>query len=259
MKHIKDLNIEQLKKYLDLKGFGNIDTLFLLYIFLVLQVSEKKKQINVIEFGVYFGRIAKLIYDEVEKLDNYEIDLIDIAERGLMRDLFKQCQKIEFFEMKSEEFVIKKNKKKYDFCHLDSNHHYDTLLLELNFIREHSNKDTIIVVDDFNYSCPQVMKACFDFCNNSKKLFSFFKSKEEFEICLIGFNKAYIVNKKKFSFYEKFILNELQGIYNNNGIYTRLGRSELKKLRCFTIKKTTPNEPSRYAADGHLKDFYNLT
>ena len=109
--------------------------------------------------------------------------------------------------MSSEKYVLIKNKKNYDFCHLDSNHHYDTLMKELNFIKLHSNQSTLIVVDDFNLSCPQVMKACFDFCSNSQKIILILIKK--FEIILTGFNKAYIVTTQMFSFYEKFNLRTI--------------------------------------------------
>lgn len=259
MNDSKMLKIENLENYLKIKGFGDEKTLFLFYIFLNFYLnSNKKKNINIIEFGVYYGRASKLIFDQVSASCNFKLDLIDIAERDVMSNIFNDVKNVEFFKMKSEQYVQKKNKKTYDICHLDSNHHYDTILSELDFIRQHSNENTLIVVDDFNQTCPQVMKACFDFCSKTKKKFNFFKTFEEFEICLAGFNKAYIVNKKKFSIYEDFILNELQNIYSNNKIKTRLGRSELKETRCFNLIETNL-QTHRYAENSHLKDFYKPT
>tara|TARA_Y100000389_G_C17450424_1_gene514397 strand:+ start:1192 stop:1956 length:765 start_codon:yes stop_codon:yes gene_type:complete len=249
-------NNKKVKEYLKIKGFGNENNLYVFNVFFNLhQTLKKEYNSNFIEFGVYFGRTAKLIYDQALNTGiDFNLELVDINERGLINNLFNKDLRVKFHEMSSEKYVLKKNKKKYDFCHLDSNHHYDTLMKELNFIKNYSNQSTLIVVDDFNLSCPQVMKACFDFCSNSQKLFNF---NQKFEIILTGFNKAYIVTTQMFSFYEKFILEQLQSILLENNIKTRLGRSELKELRCFNII-TSPNN-SKYAIDGHLKEFYNPT
>ncbi len=147
------------------------------------QKSKDKKKFTLIEVGVFLGQtteeLGKLLKKKLK--NNFEIITIDpfIPYTNLsfydfvIPNVYKYflhnmkiCNlndKIFHIRMKSIEAfkILKKNKKKYDFCFIDGSHKYNDVLHDVKNFNKFSKKKLgykgILVGDDFEYSYSELI------------------------------------------------------------------------------------------------------
>ena len=242
MKKIKFKVDEIINKCMQIEGFGIKEQLLIFYYLLEFQkvINPKLNNQSILEIGVYKGRSLSLIH---ETFNNSTILAVDPN--------IKLCQlkskQIISYNLKSNDFFINNDEINLYVSHLDSNHYYDNTKNELSFIINHSNDNSMIIIDDFTLNHSQVIQATYEVLKDNKNY-----------LCLlISLGKCFIVHKSKFKLFEKKILNELQNRLDEHSFYTLLSRTNLSdQSKAFHLIYNSNQISEKYKIDKEFSKFY---
>ncbi len=215
--------------------------------------QERKIKGDVLEFGVYKGRSAAVLLNNISKGEKaYFVDSSTHPEVEKLQEINKNFSLI---KSKSEDLIRSSNSSLPQdglrFSHHDASHTYDNLFTELTYIENSCVEDPIIVLDDFgSWAYPQVQAAAYSYLYNQKT---------DFEIFMIANTKAYLCRKQHFKYYESFVLNKLQPLLKSFDFEYQIARTDLGDFRGFSMReKSSPSLPDRYGENIWGDTFYRL-
>lgn len=221
---------KDLKSYLDTEG---MTSLFSLHVIDALLQFQNELNINgdLVEFGVYKGRVANFLVSHLGK--NEKIILIDYNDHGVGEKLLNSSIDVIQWITNSQSFLLKLvsllNYGHSRFIHIDGSHEFKETKSEISTAKIQLSKKGIISIDDFeNDHYPQVIAATYS------KILSFFSN---YRLFLISDKKAYICHKKMLKTYGNFSLDTLPQHLATLGFNITLSKTDYnKKINTISLK-----------------------
>jgi hypothetical protein len=210
---------------------------------------------NLVEYGVYRGRSAAIVLDEVRESET--LILVDPTDHPELDRLREISPRFRMFKGKSEtmekspEFLALLDAG-VRFSHHDASHFFSNVTTEMALTEKRLTERGLMVLDDFGSTAYlQVIAACFH---------HLYTTGSELEVLLHTDNKAYLCRRADFPFYARFVLEELQDVLRRAGIDCFLARTENDShYRGFSLgRKRPPQEPERYGLHIWGDRFYKL-
>lgn len=127
------------------------------------------------------------------------------------------------------------NANKYSFIHIDGDHSYGSLALDLELAKKLAHEDGIICIDDFFNPCyPQVTACCFNFLAENT----------DYSIILASRRKCYICYKKSRNTYLKLLIKIIESTSERgvNCILSQTNINEAHWAPIFTVTEFAYNK-----------------
>lgn len=226
-------------------------------VFLALLDLQRRSGVtgNLVEFGVYRGRSAAIVLDDVGETELFA--LVDPSSHPQLDRLAEISPRFRMFKGKSEDMatspaLLEVLDAGLRFTHHDASHFFTNVTTEMALVEQRLLPRAIMVLDDFGSTAYlQVIAACFH---------HLYTTGSALEVLLHADNKAYLCRRDDFAFFAPFVLNELPAVLREAGLDCFLARtSDDAHYRAFSLsRKRKPEDPDLYGLNIWGDRFYKL-
>ena len=223
------------------------NALILMQVFITLSQNDTKATGRMIEFGTYVGRVSYLLGKLARKDENLVlVDSVPYLDEELLK---REQISFDFFQMRSEDYLASTiSNVMMNITHHDASHYFDNVHSELKGVKNKMDENGLIILDDFTDPFSQVRAAYY---------YSRYRENFPWELLLIGFGKAILVNESRFNYWEEFVLDRLYDDLMCYGVRTMLHRTDVTKWsRAFYLRVAKDDEPVRYGLNTWGDRFY---
>ena len=226
-------------------------------VFLALLDLQRRNGVHghLAEFGVYRGRSAAIMLDEVGESET--LILVDPTTHPELDRLAAISSRFRMFKGKSEVMandpdLLALLDAGVRFTHHDASHFFLNVTTEMALVEKRMTERGLMVLDDFGSTAYlQVIAACFH---------HLYTTGSELEVLLHVDNKAYLCRRADYPFYAAFVLHDLLPMMRQAGFECFLARTDNDShYRAFSMaRKRQPSDPDLYGLHIWGDRFYKL-